>query len=118
MTSYEWKKEKTEYGSYTCPIHKTILLIGDRWTLFIIREFLYGAKQQRFNQLFHALKPISSRTLSLKLKKLETHGLLSRKVIPSKTLEVWYSITEKGKSLKKALDQMGVWHKENNISQH
>jgi len=116
VTSYEWKKETTEYGQYTCPIHKTILLIGDRWTLFILREFLYGVKQQRFNQLFRSLKPISSRTLALKLKKLESNGLLSRTVIPGKTLEVQYAITEKGKSLKKALDKMGLWYKENNPS--
>lgn len=114
MISYKWKKEKTDYNQYTCPIHKTILLIGDRWTLFILREFLYEKQEQRFNQLYRSLKPISSRTLALKLKKLVLHGLLSRIVIPGKVLEVQYTITEKGRSLKKALDKMGLWYKENN----
>lgn len=116
MATYEWKRETTDYKEYTCPIHKTVLLIGDRWTLFILREFLYGSKQQRFNQLLRSLKPISSRTLALKLKKLELHGLLSRRVIPGNVLGVLYTITEKGKSLKKALDQMGIWYRENNLS--
>ena len=113
MAIKKWKKEKIEDNRYTCPIHKTALLIGDRWTLFILREFLYNNKKQKFNQLLHALKPISSRTLSIKLKKLVEYNLIERKEILSKTLCVDYNITKKGESLKKALQEMANWHKKN-----
>ncbi|MEK6964105.1 MAG: helix-turn-helix domain-containing protein [Nanoarchaeota archaeon] len=111
MQRYEWTKYKTDYGKYTCPIHKTALLIGDRWTLFILREFIYNGEQQGFNQLLRALKPISSRTLSLKLKRLEASKLVERKVVQERPIQVQYSITRKGKALKKALDSMGRWYK-------
>ena len=108
---YEWTQYKTDCGKYTCPIHKTALLIGDRWTLFIIREFIYNGEQQGFNQLLRALKPISSRTLSLKLKKMEANRLIERAIIQERPIQVQYTITKKGKALKKALDSMGHWYK-------
>ena len=109
--AYEWARYKIDYGHYTCPIHKTVLLIGDRWTLFIIREFIYNQEQQGFNQLLRALKPISSRTLSIKLKKLEHAGLVQRKIVQERPVQVQYTITKKGKALKKALQSMARWHK-------
>ena len=59
------------YKQYDCNVQKSILMIGEKWMLFIIREFIYGKEKQRFNELMRTLKPISSRTLALKLKKLE-----------------------------------------------
>ena len=111
MKEYEWTLYKTDYGHYTCPIHKTALLIGDRWTLFILREFIYQGERQGFNQLLRALKPISSRTLSLKLKKLEAGKLVERRIIQERPIQVQYCITKKGKTLKKALDTLGRWYK-------
>ena len=111
MDAYQWKREKLEENKYTCPIHKTALLIGDRWTLFILREFLYNNKKQKFNQLLRALKPISSRTLSIKLKKMVEYELIERKEILSNIPCVDYKITKKGESLKQALQEMGNWHK-------
>ncbi len=108
----EWFIEKTDYGAYTCPIHKSIMLIGDKWTLFILREFIYGAEKQSFNSLLRSLKPISSRTLSLKLKKMQKIGLVTKKVIrKERPMKVEYQITQMGKSLKNALQSIANWHK-------
>ncbi len=107
---YEWEKQVGD-KHYTCPIHKTALLIGDRWTLFILREFIYNGERQGFNQLLRVLEPISSRTLSLKLKKLEACKLVERKIVQERPIQVQYSITKKGKALKKALDSLGRWYK-------
>ena len=112
--TYQWTKQSMDYRQYTCPIHKTTLLVGDRWTLFLIREFIYESKEQGFNQLLRALKPISSRTLSKKLKQLVEHGILQKKVGKENSMQVKYHITKKGKALKKALDSMGVWYKQYN----
>ena len=62
---------KTVYAQYSCPIKNAASLIGDKWILFIIREFLYGKEKQGFLELQRYLKPISSRTLAKKLKTLD-----------------------------------------------
>ena len=103
---------KIDYSGFTCPIQKAVTLIGDKWTMFIIREFIYGEEKQGFNDLLRALKPISSRTLSLKLKKLDECGIIKKRVVKKKPLKVEYSITATGKALKEPLQKMGEWFKE------
>ena len=94
---------------FNCNVQKALHIIGEKWMLYILREFIYTNEKQSFNQLLKSLKPISSRTLSLKLKKLEERNLIKRKIISAKPIRVEYSITEKGKSLKKTLVSMGEW---------
>ena len=77
--------------------------------LYILREFLYTDQKQSFNKLMKDLKPISSRTLSLKLKKLQERGLIKRKVIDTQPIKIEYEITEQGRDLKKALAHFGDW---------
>ena len=94
---------------FTCNVQKALHVIGEKWILYIIREFLYDNGKKTFNQLLRALKPISSRTLSIKLKKLEDRSLILREVIITRPIKVEYTITEKGRSLKKTLVSMGEW---------
>jgi len=94
---------------FTCNVQRALSIIGEKWMLFILREFIYNEEKQGFNQLLRSLKPISSRTLSLKLKKLEALGLLHRRVVNKRPIKVEYSITSEGKSLKTTLKSMGNW---------
>ena len=103
---------KTDYRVFQCNTKNAIQLVGDKWTLFILREFFYVSNKYGFNDLMRALKPISSRTLSLKLKKLEKCGILKKKILQEKPKKVEYSITEKGKALELALRDMGKWFRE------
>lgn len=112
MVKSKFRKLTIDYSDFTCPIQKAIIIIGDKWTLFIIREFIYGNKKQGFNDLLRALKPISSRTLSLKLKKLQEYGIIQRKVIHSTPIKVEYSLTPQGKTLKIPLQKIGEWFRE------
>ena len=112
MVKSKLEKLSIDYSRFSCPIQKAVILIGDKWTMFIIREFIYGEEKQGFNDLLRALKSISSRTLSLKLKKLEECGIVLRKEIQQRPLKVEYSITAMGKALKKPLQKMGEWFKE------
>ena len=102
--------ERTHFDRWTCPTQKAVEVIGDRWTLFILREFIFGKQSMGFNELLRALKPISSRTLALKLKKLQNSKLISRRKIQEKPLKVAYTITEQGLALKSSLTALAVWY--------
>ncbi|MCY9547176.1 winged helix-turn-helix transcriptional regulator [Lysinibacillus xylanilyticus] len=82
----------------TCPIAKTLDVIGTKWTFLIIRDLLVDGTM-RFSDLLKSMDGISPKTLSLRLKSLEDHGLLERKVYPEVPPRVEYTLTEKGKQL-------------------
>lgn len=67
----------------------------------------------RFNELQRYLKKISDKTLSQNLKELERDELIHREVFSQIPPKVEYSLTERGKSLMKVLDQLCVWGEEN-----
>jgi len=68
-----------EYGQF-CPVAKAMEILGEKWTLLIIRELLMGGT--RFNELQRGLSLISPTMLTKRLNDLEDAGLLMRKKIP------------------------------------
>jgi DNA-binding HxlR family transcriptional regulator len=72
-------------------------------------------KEVRFNELQRYLKKISDKTLSQNLKELERDLLISRKVYDQIPPKVEYSLTDRGQSLMKVLDQLCTWGEENRI---
>ena len=79
--------------------------------LYCLMEF----KTVRFNELKRYLKTISDKTLSTNLKELETDKLIVRTEYPQIPPKVEYSLSERGKSLMKVLDQLCVWGEENRL---
>src|SRR5581483_9108891 len=88
-------------------VTRTIKIIGSKWTVLIIRELCEGTK--RFGELERALHGISPKTLSLRLKELERHGIIKKKVFAEIPLHVEYSLTKKGQSLREIIEQMRAW---------
>ncbi|MEB3279952.1 MAG: helix-turn-helix domain-containing protein [Lyngbya sp.] len=84
-----------------CPIEYTMALIGSKWSIGILRELLKG--DRRTHELAEALPGISSKTLTLRLRTLEKHGIIRRKVYPEIPPHVEYSLTEKGRELQPAI---------------
>jgi DNA-binding HxlR family transcriptional regulator len=78
-----------------CPIAKTLELIGTKWTFLIIRDLLIGGTL-RFSDLLRSLEGISPKTLALRLRELESHGILERTVYPEVPPRVEYTLTKKG----------------------
>ncbi len=78
----------------SCPIHFVLGILGSKWSVLILQELLRGAR--RTHELLEALPGISSKTLTLRLRQLEKHGLLARRVFPEVPPHVEYSLTEKG----------------------
>ena len=87
-----------------CAIARTAELIGDTWTILIIRDLMSGAK--RFNQLQESLGHVSPKTLSQRLKVLEAAHILTRHPYPEIPPRVEYSLTDRGHALLKIIEDM------------
>ena len=93
-----------------CPIVSAIREIGSKWNLIIIRYLM--TRSMGFNELLREAKGISSKTLSNNLKTLVNRGIIKREVVAAQSLNVSYSLTEKGIALKEVIDLLGKWGNE------
>jgi DNA-binding HxlR family transcriptional regulator len=93
-------------ASYNCGIASALEIIGGKWTLLIIRDLLESPR--RFSELEGSLEGISPRTLAQRLKELEQQGILQR-VCAAGPAHPVYSLTEKGRSLQRIIEQMRTW---------
>jgi DNA-binding HxlR family transcriptional regulator len=82
-------------------------LVGERWTLLIIRELLTGPR--RFKDLMDGLPGISTNLLSERLKSLEQQGILRRRVLPPPAGSTVYELTPLGQALENAVLELGRW---------
>jgi len=98
-----------------CPIAMTLDVIGDRWTIIILRDLYFG--RSRFNDLLAASPGMSTKILSERLKLLEQHGLVTREVYSEHPLRAEYKLTEKGMSLEPVLNAIGEWGGRNLVPQ-
>ncbi len=104
----ETKTVKKELPS--CPVETTLMLIGDKWKVLILRDLLPGTK--RFGELKKSIGNVSQKVLTAQLRDMESNGLVNRKVYPEVPPRVEYSLTELGRSLKPILDAMWDWGEE------
>src|SRR3970282_1497216 len=85
----------------TCPIAQTLDIVGDRWTLLIVRDLLLG--RRRFSDLLAASPGIPPTLLSGRLKRLEQHGLIERVIYSEYPLRAEYRLTGEGLTLEPVL---------------
>ena len=90
-----------------CPVETTLMLIGDKWKVLILRDLMDGTK--RFGELKKSIGTISQKVLTAQLRDMEEKGLLTRKVYAEVPPRVEYTLTETGYSLKTVLDSMWAW---------
>ena len=90
----------------------TLSLISGKYKMVIL-YCLMEYQPVRFNELQRYLRKISDKTLSRNLKELENDDLIHREVYPQIPPKVEYSLTTRGASLMKVLDQLCVWGEEN-----
>lgn len=87
--------------------HRAVELIGSRWTGAIIQTLLQG--KTRYALIKSAIPDITDRMLSERLRSLEAEDLVTRWVIADTPVRVEYELTEKGRSLQNALQEIGAW---------
>ena len=102
MTEQAVKKELP-----ACPVETTLMLIGDKWKVLILRDLLTGTK--RFGELRKSVVNVSQKVLTAQLRDMEKIGLIDRMVYAEVPPRVEYSLTELGKSLSPILDAMKHW---------
>ena len=90
-----------------CPVETTLMLIGDKWKVLILRDLMDGTK--RFGELKKSIGTVSQKVLTAQLRDMEEKGLLTRKVYAEVPPRVEYTLTETGYSLKPGLDAMWAW---------
>ena len=90
-----------------CPVETTLMLIGDKWKVLILRDLLPGTK--RFGELKKSVGNVTQKVLTAQLRDMEEQGLVHRRVYAEVPPRVEYSLTDLGKSLKPILDAMWTW---------
>lgn len=90
-----------------CPVETTLMLIGDKWKVLILRDLIDGTK--RFGELKRSVTGISQKVLTSNLRDMGENGLLTRKVFPEVPPRVEYTLTELGHSMTPILNAMAKW---------
>jgi DNA-binding HxlR family transcriptional regulator len=94
-------------GRSTCPVARTLDLVGDRWSLLVIRDLLGGKK--RYGDLLASREHIPTNILAERLKRLEQAGLVERVPYSEHPPRFEYRLTAEGRGLGRAVDALATW---------
>lgn len=94
------------YRQY-CPIAHALDLVGDRWTLLVVRDLFLGPK--RFTDLREGLPGIGTNVLTDRLKGLERAGVIRRRTLPPPAASAVYELTERGRELEGPVVALARW---------
>jgi DNA-binding HxlR family transcriptional regulator len=92
--------------SQDCPIARTLDVIGDRWTILIVRDMFLG--HTKFGEL-RERSSIPPKVLSARLKLLMEHGVIERRIYSEHPLRAEYHLTERGRELLPVILSIGKW---------
>jgi DNA-binding HxlR family transcriptional regulator len=95
------------YRQY-CALAKALDVLGDRWTLLIVRELMIGGPS-RYTDLRNGLPGIATNLLSERLRELEAAGVVAREEAPPPVATTLFSLTPRGEALRPVLDELGSW---------
>ncbi len=90
-----------------CPVASTLDIVGDRWTLLLIRDLLFG--KARYGDFLASAEHIPTNILADRLKRLQREGLISRVPYSQHPLRVEYHLTDEGRALGHAVDALADW---------
>ena len=91
-----------------CPVARTLSIIGDKWTILILRDLLVDGPK-KYQDLLGSLEGISPNLLSHRLKKLIEHEIIQKDFYSSHPPRYLYSLTKKGETLKSLLKDLRDW---------
>jgi DNA-binding HxlR family transcriptional regulator len=91
-----------------CPLNASVEVLGDRWSLLIIRDMMLRGFRT-YNEFLGSYERIATNILADRLRKLEAHGILAAERDPSDGRKLIYSLTAKGIDLAPVLTEMVLW---------
>jgi DNA-binding HxlR family transcriptional regulator len=95
------------YGQY-CSVAKALDVLGDRWTLLIVRELLLRGPL-RYTDIRDGLPGIATNLLAERLRQLEDHAVVAREDAPPPIATTLFRLTERGERLRGVLEDLGRW---------
>jgi DNA-binding HxlR family transcriptional regulator len=98
--------KRKSYCQY-CPVAHALDLVGERWSLLIVRELLTGPR--RYTDLAGALPGIGTNILAARLRDLETVGVLAKRKLPPPTPATVYELTDHGRNLQSVVAELALW---------
>lgn len=107
MSQVDWLA--VESGRSGCPINMTMEVLGDRWSLVVVRDLMFSPHKHFGELMSNSLEGIASNILADRLAKLVAAGLLTRAPDPSHKQKVIYRLTEPAIELVPVLAQLGAW---------
>jgi len=97
------------YGQ-RCPLARALDLVGERWTLLVVRELLLGPR--RYTDLVDGLPGVGTNILAARLADLQATGLVSKRALPPPTAVTVYELTEAGRALASSIRALSEWGEE------
>jgi DNA-binding HxlR family transcriptional regulator len=94
------------YDQY-CPVAHALDLVGERWSLLVVRELLHGPL--RYTDIHARLQTCSTNVLAARLKDLEAAGVVQRRQLPPPAASTVYELTEAGHGLRRVLHELAWW---------
>ena len=92
-----------------CPINLTLEILGDRWSLIVLRDMMFGNRRHFRELLTKSEEGIASNILADRLRRLVEEGLITKEDDPSHKQKALYSLTEMGIALVPVFAMMGAW---------
>jgi len=113
-----WEKAMSQASRSGCPINLTLEQLGDRWSLIVIRDLMFGNRRTYGDLLAQSEEGIASNILADRLKRLVAAGLLTRRPDPQHRQKGIYSLTEPAIQLLPLLAQMAAWGRRHMPASH
>ncbi len=99
---------KDDLRRSACPISFALDILGDKWTLLVVRDLVFAGKRH-FRDFLASPESIASNILASRLKMLEARGIVSRRPDPASARKVIYELTAKGADLVPVLLELILW---------
>ena len=90
-----------------CPVATTLMLIGNKWKIFIIQQLM--DRPFRFSELRRAIPGISEKVLTDNLRAMDKDGLITRTVFPEVPPRTEYALSELGNTMRPIIESMATW---------
>jgi DNA-binding HxlR family transcriptional regulator len=94
------------YGQF-CSVARALDVLGDRWTMLVVRELLLGPK--RYTDLLDGLPGVGTNVLAVRLRELEAAGIIAREKLPPPAASTVYVLTDDGVALRPVVDELARW---------